>query len=212
MTCCPGTSARSHRIKIPLHYSLLTFRRFTLDHGQLRDPFVRPSGLLAPVFSASASAAHALAGSKTENVRLHNSSTSHSLSLAPLQTVSGMNTVSRYIFLTVLILLGFHFILSLTHQGYGRATSLRTIFSTVQKPNTTIPEIYYIPKENCQVNTRPSFYDDKRANATIVMLARNSDLDFAVRSIRELEDRFNRKYQYPYTFLNEEEFSEEFKT
>ena len=43
------------------------------------------------------------------------------------------------------------------------------------------------------------------------MLARNSDLEGAMRSVRELEDRFNVRYGYPWTFLNEEPFSEEFK-
>jgi alpha 1,2-mannosyltransferase len=43
------------------------------------------------------------------------------------------------------------------------------------------------------------------------MLARNSDLEGAVKSVRELEDRFNRKYNYPWVFLNEEPFSSDFK-
>ena len=43
------------------------------------------------------------------------------------------------------------------------------------------------------------------------MLARNSDVDDAVRAVRELEDRFNHKYRYPWTFLNEEPFSDDFK-
>ena len=51
----------------------------------------------------------------------------------------------------------------------------------------------------------------RRANATFVILARNSDVDGMVRSVRDMEDRFNRKFGYPYVFLNEEEFSEEFK-
>ncbi|TFK78397.1 glycosyltransferase family 15 protein, partial [Polyporus arcularius HHB13444] len=46
----------------------------------------------------------------------------------------------------------------------------------------------------------------------ILMLARNSDVDNAVRSARRLEDRFNKKFGYPWLFLNEEPFSEEFKT
>jgi Glycolipid 2-alpha-mannosyltransferase len=50
-----------------------------------------------------------------------------------------------------------------------------------------------------------------RANATLLMLARNSDVDDAVRAVRELEDRFNHKYRYPWTFLNEQAFSDEFK-
>ncbi|KAJ7500054.1 glycosyltransferase family 15 protein [Mycena latifolia] len=51
----------------------------------------------------------------------------------------------------------------------------------------------------------------QRANATFIMLARNSDLKGALLSVRQLEDRFNRRYHYPYVFLNEEEFSDEFK-
>jgi alpha 1,2-mannosyltransferase len=51
-----------------------------------------------------------------------------------------------------------------------------------------------------------------RANATLLMLARNSDAESALRSVRELEDRFNHQFHYPWVFLNEEPFSEEFKT
>ncbi|KAH6905132.1 alpha-1,2-mannosyltransferase, partial [Coprinopsis sp. MPI-PUGE-AT-0042] len=51
----------------------------------------------------------------------------------------------------------------------------------------------------------------QRANATFVILARNSDLEGTVNSVRELEDRFNRRYQYPYVFLNDKPFDEKFK-
>lgn len=51
----------------------------------------------------------------------------------------------------------------------------------------------------------------KRANATFVFLCRNSDLAGVVSSIRQMEDRFNRHYGYPWVLLNEEPFSEEFK-
>lgn len=43
------------------------------------------------------------------------------------------------------------------------------------------------------------------------MLARNSDLDNAVRSVRRIQDRFNGKFKYPWVFLNEEHFTDEFK-
>lgn len=43
------------------------------------------------------------------------------------------------------------------------------------------------------------------------MLARNADTDNAVRSIRELEDKFNKKYHYPWVFLNEVPFTDNFK-
>ncbi|KAJ3903112.1 glycosyltransferase family 15 protein [Lentinula edodes] len=50
------------------------------------------------------------------------------------------------------------------------------------------------------------------ANATLVFLARNSDLSGVLNSMRHLEDKFNKEYGYPWVFLNEEEFGEEFKS
>jgi alpha 1,2-mannosyltransferase len=43
------------------------------------------------------------------------------------------------------------------------------------------------------------------------MLARNSDLDDAVNAVREMEDRFNHNYNYPWVFLNDQPFSNNFK-
>jgi alpha 1,2-mannosyltransferase len=67
----------------------------------------------------------------------------------------------------------------------------------------------------------PEYYDtvkedkgalpERKANATILSLARNSDIEGIAFSMKQMEDRFNRKYQYPYVFLNEEPFSEDFK-
>lgn len=51
----------------------------------------------------------------------------------------------------------------------------------------------------------------ERANATFVTLARNSDLWAVVGSIREVEDRFNHKYHYDWVFLNDDDFTDEFK-
>lgn len=52
---------------------------------------------------------------------------------------------------------------------------------------------------------------ERRANATFVLLARNSDLEGVVESIRGMEDRFNKNFNYPWVLLNEEPFTEEFK-
>ena len=50
-----------------------------------------------------------------------------------------------------------------------------------------------------------------RENATFVMLARNGDVEGAVNAVREMEDRFNGKFNYPWVFLNDVPFSDEFK-
>jgi len=51
----------------------------------------------------------------------------------------------------------------------------------------------------------------ERMNATFVTLARNSDLWEIVKSIRQIEDRFNRKFNYDWVFLNDKPFDDEFK-
>ena len=51
-----------------------------------------------------------------------------------------------------------------------------------------------------------------RMNATFVSLVRNSELSGMLSSIRNVEDRFNRDWQYDWVFLNDEDFTEEFKT
>jgi alpha 1,2-mannosyltransferase len=50
----------------------------------------------------------------------------------------------------------------------------------------------------------------ERVNATFVTLARNSDLWEIARSIRQVEDRFNRNYNYDWVFLNDKPFEQEF--
>ncbi|KAK0721729.1 nucleotide-diphospho-sugar transferase [Lasiosphaeria miniovina] len=48
-------------------------------------------------------------------------------------------------------------------------------------------------------------------NATFVTLARNSDIWDIAKSIRQVEDRFNRRYNYDWVFLNDKPFDEAFK-
>lgn len=53
--------------------------------------------------------------------------------------------------------------------------------------------------------------DQPRAKATLMMLARNSEIEDVTKSMKSLERHFNQWYQYPWTFLNDEPFTEEFK-
>ncbi|OZJ03322.1 hypothetical protein BZG36_04218 [Bifiguratus adelaidae] len=48
-------------------------------------------------------------------------------------------------------------------------------------------------------------------NACFLILVRNRELEGIISSIRQLEARFNRNFHYPYVFLNDEDFSQEFK-
>jgi mannosyltransferase len=50
-----------------------------------------------------------------------------------------------------------------------------------------------------------------RANAAFVVLARNSELDGVIQSVKSIERHFNRWFHYPYVFLNDVEFNQTFK-
>ncbi|KXT19042.1 hypothetical protein AC579_8744 [Pseudocercospora musae] len=67
------------------------------------------------------------------------------------------------------------------------------------------------PKLAEQIVLQPSSRRE-RMNATFVSLVRNSELSGMLQSIRDIEDRFNRNWNYDWVFLNDEEFTEDFIT
>ena len=66
-----------------------------------------------------------------------------------------------------------------------------------------LPDEYYHPE-------KPVDPLQRKANATFVVLARNSDINGVMQSMKQAEDRFNKEFRYPWVFLNEEPFNEEF--
>ncbi|ORY96713.1 nucleotide-diphospho-sugar transferase [Syncephalastrum racemosum] len=51
----------------------------------------------------------------------------------------------------------------------------------------------------------------EKAKAAFVILVRNSEQDAIAETILNLEDKFNKNFGYPYVFLNNDPFTEEFK-
>ncbi|KAN0133778.1 glycosyltransferase family 15 protein [Lactarius tabidus] len=119
-----------------------------------------------------------------------------------------MITPWRYLILVLLLVLGLHFVLTVSHEGYGNATSISRLLGTSEpspeKASKEVPEQYHWANDT-------TFVPGRRANATIVMLARNGDINGAAKSIKQMEDRFNKRFRYPYVFLNEEPFTDQFK-
>ncbi|KAK7448081.1 hypothetical protein VKT23_013838 [Stygiomarasmius scandens] len=126
-----------------------------------------------------------------------------------------MNMTMRYILVVLGAILTLHYILTLTHSSYSEATSLSSITSHFRgssnnEPEKTTPDSRPFPDDETLSNNGTLVYD-RRANATFVILARNSDVDGTVRSIREVEDRFNRHWRYPYVLLNDVEWDPKVK-
>lgn len=65
--------------------------------------------------------------------------------------------------------------------------------------------------QETNANDASDVSSDKRVKATFVTLARNSELYELIKSVRRVEDRFNRKFNYDWVFLNDEPFTDEFK-
>ncbi|KAF6747525.1 alpha-1,2-mannosyltransferase [Ephemerocybe angulata] len=122
-----------------------------------------------------------------------------------------MNRIGRYILAALAILVSTHYLLSFTHERYGQATSLSNLTNKfASTPETSTTPSNQSPSLSNSLNE--TFANGQpKANATFVILCRNSDLEATVKSIREIEDRFNRRYGYPYTLLNEVDFTDEFK-
>jgi alpha 1,2-mannosyltransferase len=92
-----------------------------------------------------------------------------------------------------------HSLLGLTHESYN---------SVASESFQSIASSWRAHFSFMELQTASSV---RRANATLVMLARNKELEEVVFSMKQLEDRFNRKYNYPWVFLNDEPFTDEFK-
>lgn len=104
----------------------------------------------------------------------------------------------RWALFIVAFLIILHSALSYTHPPYAQYFGQgRTKYPpTVHQ----IPETYYASPE-----------DLGHANATLLMLARNSDADGAVAAVKDIELKFNQNRGYPWVFLNDEPFTDEFK-
>jgi alpha 1,2-mannosyltransferase len=112
----------------------------------------------------------------------------------------------RYVLLVLGILLSLHLLLSYSHEGYSEATNYKKYLQKIdvgKKPGGVVPSDYFKGSQGSQNTTRE--------NAAIVILARNGDLQGVLDSMKQFEYMFNKKYGYPYVFLNEEDFSPAFK-
>ncbi len=122
-----------------------------------------------------------------------------------------------------------HFILSFSHESYGQTVSLDNLKkqwsagtgSSGPPYKAGVPSEYIVPNNHS--------IPDRKANATFVILgiisrsswflvislnssvARNTDLNGVLSSMKQMEDRFNKKFRYPYTLLNEQPFTPDFK-
>ncbi|ETW85900.1 glycosyltransferase family 15 protein [Heterobasidion irregulare TC 32-1] len=106
----------------------------------------------------------------------------------------------------VIVLISLHFILSSRSSFYSIASVLRKPMTVPGPPALSVSSHVSSPQP---VDTDPP---QRLANATFVILSRNSDLGPVMTSMQQIEDRFNSRHGYPWVILNDEPFTEEFKS
>uniref|UniRef100_A0A8H7Y2M3 Glycosyltransferase family 15 protein n=1 Tax=Psilocybe cubensis TaxID=181762 RepID=A0A8H7Y2M3_PSICU len=136
---------------------------------------------------------------------------------ARLPQISGR----RFAFIVFLLIISFHFLLTILFKEYDSIPSLYRISDrfglTTQEEEADIQETLFEQNNITSISflhSNLSIHEDPvstNANATFVLLCRNSDLAGVLASIQQVEDRFNRNRGYPWVLLNEEPFTEEFK-
>ena len=116
----------------------------------------------------------------------------------------------RSVSLGTLILTPIVFILTFFYLTRHSKSSSSMLGSTPQ-PMRGISNLYDEPfLAGCQ-DPRIAAEAHPRENAAFVVLARNSELEGVLYSIDSLERRFNRWFNYPYVFLNDDYFNHTFK-
>ncbi|KZT01984.1 glycosyltransferase family 15 protein [Laetiporus sulphureus 93-53] len=145
--------------------------------------------------------------------------------LAPLRSCK-LNRTTRSLILLVCAFTGVYTIFTYSYTHYSGSSFLSDLKSQFVSSNATRKLAPPIPSEVSNADPAlvlgESHSPDSgfnyefnngthRANATLLMLVRNSELEKAMQSVRELEEKFNRQFGYPWLFLNNVPFSKEFK-
>ncbi|KZV80307.1 putative mannosyltransferase [Exidia glandulosa HHB12029] len=129
-----------------------------------------------------------------------------------------MHARTRYLLVFLLVAIVIHLVLLNSHQGYSDAAAAqkqRIADAVAYKPvparpaSTPAPNAERIGQE-ADFNASRAAFLDRKANAALVMLAREVDLEGVISTMKQVEDRFNRKFKYPWVFLNERPFSDRF--
>ncbi|KAJ5697412.1 hypothetical protein N7488_011096 [Penicillium malachiteum] len=116
-----------------------------------------------------------------------------------------MSVTARYTRYFILALVGLALFFLVSRSSLEIPTS-----SSFAPPRPTYEEVKADQTQSHQTQSSGGLAKEK-ANATFVTLARNSDIWDIAKSIRSVEDRFNRDYHYDWVFLNDKDFDDDFK-
>ncbi|KAJ6595556.1 glycosyltransferase family 15 protein [Mycena vulgaris] len=126
----------------------------------------------------------------------------------------GVISRRRYVVLLVVLMSLFYFLevaLRDAHRTVPATETETAVLTPPKEEHVGVFEAPSTPEPEPPINDNTLCLGRPRANATLLMLARNSDLPGAISSVSQMEDKFNKHCNYPWVFLNEEPFTDEFK-
>ncbi|OMJ11797.1 Alpha-1,2 mannosyltransferase KTR1 [Smittium culicis] len=113
-----------------------------------------------------------------------------------------ISSLFQVILLALLCLLGLHFILK---------SETSAVVNEIAKPANLKQENVADSPSDQRFHQDDTPQGPEKIKAALVSLVRNTDLHGMRQTIRQIEDRFNHKFNYPYIFLNDVPFTDEFK-
>ncbi|TYJ59211.1 hypothetical protein B9479_000200 [Cryptococcus floricola] len=120
----------------------------------------------------------------------------------------------KYLGIAASVIVLLHLLLSI-HPTYRQSTDILSLGllpkSDPWHPTTPPDSARPVLDQDILHEFEKSLEERRRAKAAFVILSRNSDLWQILDSMRQMEDRFNHWARYDYVFLNDDDFTEEFK-
>lgn len=115
------------------------------------------------------------------------------------------------LFITSILILIAFLVWSTEYVDGVSLTKTKNLFSgSGQLEN--VPKIDLSPPEEVkQSDEQLSTPSNKKVNASFISLVRNREINEILTTIIQIEDRFNKQFNYPWTFFNDEEFTDSFK-
>lgn len=99
-------------------------------------------------------------------------------------------------------------VIAILYNFYTSSELRKTLDDRLQ-PRVRPGRLVQEPEQDLLWPEEVSFQRNGTEKATMVMLVRNREIRQALSSMRSVEDRFNKKFHYPWTFLNDKPFTKE---
>lgn len=101
--------------------------------------------------------------------------------------------------------------LEITTELYSTQRPTHVLRPQLDRRTKHDPERWLAEHSSLDHYESPSTWFSNRPKAAIISLVRNEELQGILQSMRQLEHRWNKRYNYPWMFFSEKPFTQEFK-